>query len=198
MFPISEVGSLPYQFPDEVTAAKTFYDVVTQKAQDEWKDVQILGVTVIAPAQYRGNVEINGDVSKFEGTRMRSGGKIETWILEAFGATPVEIGTGDLSTSLERGMADGAFLSYSLILAMAKDFTKYTTGVRPVLSLLGHRDEQGRLELHAHDRPGPDHGRERAGGVGQVLRRQRSWSPRVRRRASRAPTRAWAILRSTC
>jgi TRAP-type C4-dicarboxylate transport system substrate-binding protein len=126
-FPISEVGSLPYQFPDEVTAAKTFWDVVTQKAQDEWKDVQILGVTVIAPAQYRGNVEIGGDVAKFEGTRMRSGGRIETWILEAFGATPVEIGTGDLSTSLERGMADGAFLSYSLILAMAKDFTKYTT-----------------------------------------------------------------------
>ncbi len=126
-FPISEVGSLPYQFPDEVTAAKTFYDVVTQKAQDEWKDVQILGVTVIAPAQYRGNVEIKGDVAKFEGTRMRSGGRIETWILEAFGATPVEIGTGDLSTSLERDMADGAFLSYSLILAMAKDFTKYTT-----------------------------------------------------------------------
>jgi TRAP-type C4-dicarboxylate transport system substrate-binding protein len=127
VFPISEVGSLPYQFPDEVTAAKTFYDIVTQKAQDEWKDVQVLGVTVIAPAQYRGNVEINGDVAKFEGTRMRSGGRIETWILEAFGATPVEIGTGDLSTSLERGMADGAFLSYSLILAMAKDFTKYTT-----------------------------------------------------------------------
>ncbi len=127
VFPISEVGSLPYQFPDEVTAAKTFYDIVTQKAQDEWKDVQILGVTVIAPAQYRGNVEVNGDVAKFEGTRMRSGGRIETWILEAFGATPVEIGTGDLSTSLERGMADGAFLSYSLILAMAKDFTKYTT-----------------------------------------------------------------------
>jgi TRAP-type C4-dicarboxylate transport system substrate-binding protein len=127
VFPISEVGSLPYQFPDEVTAAKTFYDVVTQKAQDEWKDVQVLAVTVIAPAQYRGNVEVKGDVSKFEGTRMRSGGRIETWILEAFGATPVEIGTGDLSTSLERGMADGAFLSYSLILAMAKDFTKYTT-----------------------------------------------------------------------
>ena len=126
-FPISEVGSLPYQFPDEVTAAKTYWDVVTQKAQDEWKDVQVLGVTVIAPAQYRGNVEINGDVSKFEGTRMRSGGRIETWIVEAFGATPVEIGTGDLSTSLERDMADGAFLSYSLILAMAKDFTKYTT-----------------------------------------------------------------------
>ncbi len=127
VFPISEVGSLPYQFPDEVTAAKTFYDVVTQKAQDEWKDVQVLAVTVIAPAQYRGNVEIKGDVSKFEGTRMRSGGRIETWMIEAFGATPVEIGTGDLSTSLERGMADGAFLSYSLILAMAKDFTKYTT-----------------------------------------------------------------------
>ena len=127
VFPISEVGSLPYQFPDEVTAAKTFYDIVTQKAQDEWKDVQVLGVTVIAPAEYRGNVEVNGDVAKFEGTRMRSGGRIETWIIQAFGATPVEIGTGDLSTSLERGMADGAFLSYSLILAMAKDFTKYTT-----------------------------------------------------------------------
>jgi TRAP-type C4-dicarboxylate transport system substrate-binding protein len=127
VFPISEVGSLPYQFPDAVTAAKTYWDVVTQKAQDEWKDVQVLAVTVIAPAQYRGNVQIDGDVTKFKGTRMRSGGRIETWICEALGATPVEIGTGDLSPSLERGLADGAFLSYSLILAMAKDFTKYTT-----------------------------------------------------------------------
>lgn len=126
-FPISEVGSLPYQFPDAVTAAKTYWDVVTQKAQDEWKDVHVLGVTVIAPAQYRGNVEVNGDVAKFDGMRMRSGGKIETWIAEALGATPVEISTGDLSTSLERGLVDGTLLSYSLILAQAKDFTKYTT-----------------------------------------------------------------------
>ena len=126
-FPISEVGSLPYQFPDEVTAAKTYWDVVTQKAQDEWKDVQVLAVTVIAPAQYRGNVEVEGDITKFDGTRMRSGGRIETWMCEAMGATPVEISTGDLATSLERGLVDGCFLSYSLILAQAKDFTKYTT-----------------------------------------------------------------------
>jgi TRAP-type C4-dicarboxylate transport system substrate-binding protein len=126
-FPISEVGSLPYQFPDAVTAAKTYWDVVQQYAQDEWKDVHVLGVTVIAPAQYRGNVEVAGDVTKFEGMRMRSGGRIETWICEALGATPVEISTGDLSTSLERGLVDGCLLSYSLILAQAKDFTKYTT-----------------------------------------------------------------------
>jgi TRAP-type C4-dicarboxylate transport system substrate-binding protein len=126
-FPISEVGSLPYQFPDAVTAAKTYWDVVTQKAQDEWKDVQVLAVTVIAPAQYRGNVQVDGDVAKFDGMRLRSGGRIETWVAEALGATPVEISTGDLATSLERGLADGALLSYSLILAQAKDFTKYTT-----------------------------------------------------------------------
>jgi TRAP-type C4-dicarboxylate transport system substrate-binding protein len=126
-FPISEVGSLPYQFPDAVTAAKTYWDVVTQKAADEWKDVHVLAVTVIAPAQYRGNVQVDGDVTKFQGMRLRSGGRIETWVAEALGATPVEISTGDLSTSLERGLADGALLSYSLILAQAKDFTKYTT-----------------------------------------------------------------------
>ena len=127
-FPISEVGSLPYQFPDAVTAAKTYWDVVTQKAQDEWKDVQVLAVTVIAPGavpwQRRGpgrRHEVPGHAHAVRRTHRDAGS------CEALGATPVEISTGDLSTSLERGLVDGTFLSYSLILAQAKDFTKYTT-----------------------------------------------------------------------
>ncbi len=127
LFPISEVGSLPMLFPNPVVAAKVYWDVIQEFAKDEWKDAQVLGVTVISGAQYAGNkpVKLPADL---KGLRMRSGGKVETWIINALGATPVEISTGDLATSMERGLADGAFVSYSLMLSTGlKDVTKYRT-----------------------------------------------------------------------
>jgi TRAP-type C4-dicarboxylate transport system substrate-binding protein len=127
VFPISECGSLPQLFPDAVTAAESYWDVIQEYAKEEWKDVQVLGVTVIAASQYAGNKEVKVPAD-MAGMRMRSGGKIETWIVEAVGATPVEISTGDLATSIERGVADGAFVTYSLMLSTGlKDVTKYRT-----------------------------------------------------------------------
>jgi TRAP-type C4-dicarboxylate transport system substrate-binding protein len=127
VFGISEVGSLPMLFPNPVVAAKVYWDIIQEFAKDEWKDVQVLGVTVIAGAQYAGNKEVKLPAD-LKGLRMRSGGKVETWICETLGATPVEISTGDLATSMERGLADGAFVSYSLMLSTGlKDVTKYRT-----------------------------------------------------------------------
>lgn len=126
-FPISEVGSLPMLFPSAEMAAKVYWDIVQEYCQNEWKDVQVLAVAVISGAQYAGNKEIKAP-QDLKGLRMRSGGKVETWILETLGATPVEISTGDLGTSMERGLADGAFLSWSLIMTTGvKDVTEYRT-----------------------------------------------------------------------
>ncbi len=127
VFPISEVGSLPMLFPNAVVAAKVYWDIIQEYAKDEWKDLQVLGVTVISGAQYAGNKEVKLPAD-LKGMRMRSGGKVETWILDTLGATPVEISTGDLATSMERGLADGAFVSYSLMLSTGlKDVTKFRT-----------------------------------------------------------------------
>jgi len=58
--------------------------------------------------------------------RIRTAGRTESWIVEALQGSPIEIATSDLGTSLERGLMDSCFLSWSAILSFGvKDVTKY-------------------------------------------------------------------------
>ncbi len=127
-FPNAEVYGLPEMFPSAEVAARVYWDVLQQySVPTELKDVVLLGTPTIAPAQYFGNKEakVPADMA---GQRVRSGGQIEAWLIEALGATPVEISTGELATSMERGMADSCFLSYSFSLITGiKDVTKNRT-----------------------------------------------------------------------
>ena len=87
----------------------------------------MLGTAAIAPAQLFANKEVKVPAD-MAGQRVRSGGQIEAWLIEELKATPVEISTGELATSMERGMADSCFLSYSFgLITGIKDVTKYRT-----------------------------------------------------------------------
>ena len=127
-FPLSEFYGLPQMFPSAEVTGRVYWDILHDSAAaEEWKDVVILGCPVIAPAQYFGNKEakVPADMA---GQRVRSGGQIEAWLIEELDATPVEISTGELATSMERGMADSCFLSYSFgLITGIKDVTKYRT-----------------------------------------------------------------------
>jgi TRAP-type transport system periplasmic protein len=127
-FPTTEFDTLPYIFPDGLNGAKIYWDVLQKySVAGDLKDVKLLAVALIAPSNYAGNKQAQ-NVADFKGLRVRTAGKTESWTVEALGATPTEIATSDLSTSLERGLIDGAFLSYSLILSQGiKDVTKYRT-----------------------------------------------------------------------
>jgi TRAP-type C4-dicarboxylate transport system substrate-binding protein len=127
VFPVFEVGSLARLFPNPAVASGVMWDVAQEYSQDELKDVQMLMVATISGAQYVGNVEVKLPAD-LEGVKMRSGGKVENWTLTELGAEPIDIMLGDLPTSMERGLADGALLSWSLIMSSgAKDYTKYRT-----------------------------------------------------------------------
>ena len=125
VFPVFEVGSLPGMFPNPAVAAAAMWDVAQEYCAEELKDVKLLAVAVISGAQYVGNKEVKLPAD-LKGVKMRSGGKVENWLLTELGAEPVDIMLGDLPTAMERGLADGAFLSWSLIMSSgAKDYTKY-------------------------------------------------------------------------
>jgi TRAP-type C4-dicarboxylate transport system substrate-binding protein len=127
-FPTTEFDTLPYIFPDAGNGAKIYWDTLQKySVANDLKEVKLIGVAVIAPSNYIGNKEAK-NLSDFKGLRIRTAGKTESWTVEALGATPTEIATADLGTSMERGLIDGAFLSYSLMLSMGiKDVTKYRT-----------------------------------------------------------------------
>lgn len=126
VFKVFEVGSLPRLFTNPAVGAAVMWDVA-QQFGDEMTGVKILAVTSIAGAQYIGKEEVKvpADIA---GVKMRSGGKVESWTLEQLGTEPIDIPLGDLGTSLERGLADGAFLSWSLtFISGAVRFTEYRT-----------------------------------------------------------------------
>lgn len=127
-FPLADFYGLPELFPSAEVAARVYWDILNSApAADEYKDFKILGTASIAPAQLFANkpTHVPADMKD---QRVRSGGEIEAWLIEALGATPVEISTGELATSMERGMADSCFLSYSFgLITGVKDTTKYRT-----------------------------------------------------------------------
>jgi TRAP-type transport system periplasmic protein len=127
-FPLADYYGLPQFFPSAEVAAKTYWDTLNEApVADEYKDFKVLGTAVIAPSQLFANKETHVPAD-MAGQRVRSGGEIEAWLIEALGGTPVEISTGELATSMERGMADSAFLSYSFgLITGIKDVTKYRT-----------------------------------------------------------------------
>lgn len=127
-FPLAEFYLLPFMFPSAEVAAQVYWDILQEFAVDtELKDVVLLGVPTIAAAHYFGNKEakVPGDLA---GQRVRQGGQVEGWLIEELGGTPVDINTGELATSMERGVADSCFLSWSFgLITGIKDVTKYRT-----------------------------------------------------------------------
>jgi TRAP-type C4-dicarboxylate transport system substrate-binding protein len=121
-----EFDTLPYIFPNAAIGVQVYWDILQKySANTELKDVKVLGAATIAPSNYAGNKPAQ-KISDFKGMRVRAAGRTESWIVEALQASPVEIATSDLGTSLERGLVDSCFLSWSAILSFGvKDVTKY-------------------------------------------------------------------------
>jgi len=131
-FPLTEFTLLPYIFPNGPVGARVTYEILEKYTFDtEWKDVKVLMTPSLPPMDYHGTKQLH-TLEDFQGMKIRSGGLVEGWVIEALGATPVEMETGDLSTSLERGMIDGCFLTHSALNAFgARDVTQYRTICKP-------------------------------------------------------------------
>lgn len=129
-FPRLEFDTLPLMFPDSATEAKVWWDICQKySVNTELKDVQLLAVAVIAPSNYIGNKPAK-DLADFKGMRIRTGGRTESWTIEALGGTPLEVDSSAIYSALNTGLIDSAFLSWSYMLATgAKDVSKYATEV---------------------------------------------------------------------
>ncbi len=118
---------MPLLFPDPAVATASMWDLYEEYCDEEFRDVIVLGVTCISGAQYVGTKEVllPRDLA---GIKMRSGGKVEDWMLRELDSDPVDVMVGGLAPSMERGLADGAFLTWSYIMAVGvKDYTDHRT-----------------------------------------------------------------------
>jgi TRAP-type C4-dicarboxylate transport system substrate-binding protein len=128
LFPIAEIQTLPFLFPGSELCGRVYHEILNKYAANtELKNVKILIATPLHPAQIfsKKKIEVLND---FKRLKWRAAGKVESWSVDALGAVPVEVATGDVSGALDRGMIEGVFFTWSAGLAFgAKDVTKYRT-----------------------------------------------------------------------
>ncbi len=128
LFPISGFQALPFVFPGTELAGRVYHEILNKYCLNtELKNMKVLLVLPLHPAQIfsKRKIEILND---FKRLKWRAAGKEEAWTVDALGAIPVDVSTGDVSGALDRGMIEGIFFTYSAGLSFgAKDVTKYRT-----------------------------------------------------------------------
>ena len=127
-FPLSEIDTLPMLFPSGAVVGRSHNELLEKYCVNtELSEVKYLFSIALPPMQ----LLLKKPVQKLEdmnGLKMRIEGKIEGWTMEALGATGILISTGEMATSLERGLIDGCALVWEGALAFGiPQVTKYRT-----------------------------------------------------------------------
>lgn len=127
-FPVASIDSLPFLYPDTVTAGVVAHKLLNKYAVNaELKEIKLIIMTPLHMGQYLGNKKVE-TLADFKGVKLRSSGKVEANTVKALGAVPVEVGTGELAAALDKRIVDGCFFTLAGSLAFGlKDVTKYRT-----------------------------------------------------------------------
>jgi uncharacterized repeat protein (TIGR02543 family) len=112
VFNLGAVGYLPFFYSMESAAyALTKFYNQDWDALGETDDIITLMASPLQPAQWWGTVPVT-ELANLAGLDVRAEGA-EVPIVEALGANAIELGTGDLYSALDTGLADGCFFTYS-------------------------------------------------------------------------------------
>ena len=107
-FPLAYVCEIPGMFPSASVATDAMNKMMltTPFFKKEFADFKMLNFTTTSPRIYF----IKDKITKFselKGKRIRTAGGIETKSIEATGSVPVLMGSGEIYTSMERGLLFG-------------------------------------------------------------------------------------------
>lgn len=127
-FPLAAINNLPFLYPDTETAGVVSHQLMNKYCTNtELREIQLMVMSPLHEAQYLGNKKVES-LSDLKGLRIRSAGHIEAETIKSFGAIPVEIGTGELASALDKKMVDGCFFCLSGGFSFGlKDVTTYRT-----------------------------------------------------------------------
>ncbi len=139
VFPLGELLEMPMLFPDMEIATRVTYQLMDEVGPKELQDFHVMGVLYISGVGYGGTQPLHVP-SESAGMRLRSGGAVETEIIEAIGGTPVEAGTDSLATQIDRNAFDGTFLSWAFHAGntnrWATDWTSLDLYLRPLILVM--------------------------------------------------------------
>ena len=115
-FPLLTVGDLPGMIPNALAGTLVFNELTnaTPYIKKEFGEVVVLGWFAATPYRLISRDKIT-KVEQLKGLRLRSAGGYQTKTIETLGAVPVMMGSGEIYTSLSRGLLDGIPYPYASI-----------------------------------------------------------------------------------
>ena len=127
-FPLTGINNLPFLYPNTEVAGVVGHQLLNKYCVDsELKEIKLIIMAPLHMGEYLGNKKVEV-LSDFKGMKIRSSGKIEANTVQALGAIPVPIGTGELASALDKHTVDGCFFTLAGSLAFGlKDVTQYRT-----------------------------------------------------------------------
>lgn len=117
-FPTTEVFELPFMVEDARAASCAYWTMFEEHmANDEFKDVKILGTWVHGPGMFHtaDPVEVPADL---QGMKIRGGSRLVNQLLELSGATPVGMPVPAVPEGLSKGVIDGTTIPWEVTTAL--------------------------------------------------------------------------------
>ena len=131
VMPKLEIFELPFLHRSTRATVMSLQDYVPKHMQKEFEPYHVLLVHCHAGALFMTKEPINR-VEDFKGMKLRAYSRTNSWILEALGATPLQVALPELAPMLSKGTVTGSILPYEIAPSVKmQDLTDYFTTLAP-------------------------------------------------------------------
>jgi TRAP-type transport system periplasmic protein len=131
VMPKLEIFELPFLHRDTHSTVMALQDYIDMHMKKDFEPYHVLLVHTHAGALFMSKDPIN-KVEDFKGMKLRSYSRTNAWILEALGATPLQVALPELVPMLNKGTVSGSILPYEIAPAVKmQDLTDYFTTLAP-------------------------------------------------------------------
>jgi TRAP-type C4-dicarboxylate transport system substrate-binding protein len=114
-FPLTELINLPFMVQDSEKAAVAFNRVIRKRMMDEFKDIHLMFVAIVAPYQLHLRKPIE-KLTDIQGMRIRIAGHAATEAMKRFGGIPAPMPVTMQYENLQKGVIDGSAATWATLL----------------------------------------------------------------------------------
>jgi TRAP-type C4-dicarboxylate transport system substrate-binding protein len=131
VMPKLEIFELPFLHRSTNATVRSLQEYVAKYMKKDFEPYHVLLVHCHAGALFMTRDPIN-KVEDFQGMKLRSYSRTNAWILEALGASPLQVALPELAPMLSKGTVTGSILPYEIAPAVKmQDLTSYFTTLAP-------------------------------------------------------------------
>ena len=155
-FPLSAIVEMPFLWSSAQEATRVFWQLFEElpALQNEYRDVKVLTTWTHDLGQLYTTSKPVRSLEDLRGLKIRAPGPVQTSMLRALGAVPLNMPAGEIYDALERGVVDGLVIGLSAIKGFRlEQLVKHATLAKfYVATMIVAMNQQSYKKLSGEDR----------------------------------------------